>query len=114
MERTIRESDWKIFKQLRELALDRYCQRVLEELTRIAASSGQSHHERYLAVYRLIQRRDDELADTFNDPRRSRAVIQLARIQWHGLLTEDEFARFGAETRDEVQFLLDIAARKKD
>lgn len=29
MEREIRESDWKLFRQLRPLALDRFCQRVL-------------------------------------------------------------------------------------
>jgi hypothetical protein len=30
----IKESDWTIFRKLRELALERYCQRALEEVRR--------------------------------------------------------------------------------
>jgi hypothetical protein len=26
------ESDWKVFRELREVALDRFCRRVLEEI----------------------------------------------------------------------------------
>lgn len=113
MERSIRESDWKLFRELRSLALDRFCQRVLEEVTRTAADAAKSHHERYLAVFRLIHERDYELADAFNNPRRSWAITHLARIQWLELLTDDEFARFSPETRDEVRLLLDISRKGK-
>jgi hypothetical protein len=45
------------------------------------------------------------LADAFNGPRRSTAVLQLARIRFQGLLSEEEFARFSTETRAAVQGL---------
>jgi hypothetical protein len=97
------ESEWKIFRQVREVALDRYCERVLAEVTRVASDAGQTHHERYLAVYRLIGQRDEELANAFNDPRRSTAVQQLLLLRSLDLLTEEEFARFRQETRDSLE-----------
>jgi hypothetical protein len=94
------ESEWKIFRQVREVALDRYCERVLAEVTSVASDAGQTHHQRYLAVYRLIEKRDEELANAFNDPRRSTAFQQLLYLRSLNLLTEEEFARFQPETRD--------------
>ena len=32
MQRTISESDWKLFRQLHALALERFCERVLSEV----------------------------------------------------------------------------------
>ena len=109
MARVIHESDWKHFRQLRTVALDRFCQRVLGEVSRLAADTGTSSHDRYLALFQLIQDRDEELADAFNNPRRSTAFVQLARIQFTDLLTEEEFARFSPETQASVQVFLEIA-----
>jgi hypothetical protein len=108
MNRGIPEADWKVFRQLHPLALDRFCQRVLAEVGRLAAETGAGSHQRYLAVFKLLQRRDEELADSFDNPRRSTALIQLARIRAEGLLTDEEFARFSAETRASVQLFLDV------
>jgi len=108
MERGINEPDWRLFRQLQPLALDRFCQRVLAEVSGLAADTGKSSHERYLAVFKLLQRRDEELADAFTDPRRSTALVQLARIRSQELLTEEEFARFSPETRASVQVFLEI------
>ena len=108
MSRTISESDWKLLRQLQPIALERFCERVLSEINRATATVGKSSHDRYLAVYRLVERRDKELADTFDDLRRSTALRQLACIQGHGLLTEEEMSRFGPETRAAVQVFLGI------
>ena len=100
--RYIRESDWKLFRQLRPLALERFCQRVLDDLARIADEIGRTPHERYLAIYDLLRQRDRALADLFDNPRRSTALLQLRAIHSHGLLTEAEFAQFSPETRESV------------
>lgn len=104
MSRAISEPDWKRFRQLQRIALERFCQRVLSEIDRAASDVNKTSHERYLAVCQLIERRDRELADAFNDLRRSTALQQLARIQSHELLTEEEMAGFSAATRNVVQF----------
>jgi hypothetical protein len=108
MERHFPESDGRVFRSLRQLALERFCQRVLDEVGQRIAEVGGSGHERYRAVFRLLQERDEELAAAFNDPRRSTALVQLARMQAAGLLTEEEFARFSDEARAAVQLLLEM------
>jgi hypothetical protein len=104
--RQIPEADWKRFRQLQPLALERFCQRVLEEVARLAADASRSSHKRYGEIYGLILERDEELALSFDNPRRSTAMIQLARIRAGGLLTEDEFIQFSPETRAAVEWLV--------
>lgn len=108
MERQFPESDWKLFRQIQPVALDRFCRRVLDELTRLAADAALSHHDRYLAVFQLLQRRDEELADTFNNPRRSTALLQLGHLRFQNLLTEEEYLRFSPETRASVGVFLEL------
>jgi hypothetical protein len=101
------ESDWKVFRQLRELALQRFCQRVLIEVEKISSDPTASFHDRYLRVYRLLQGRDRELGDAFNAPRRSTAMVQLVIIKAQRLLEPEELARFTAPTRETVAALTD-------
>lgn len=95
----IKESDWKLLSQLRTEALERFCQRVLSEIESVSANKTMSAHQRYLEIYQTVQRRDKEVAQIFNDHRRSTAFFELAAIQFHGLLTPEELQRFSPETR---------------
>jgi hypothetical protein len=88
MPRVINESDWRIFRNLHAIALERFCQRVLSDINQISADATRTSHQRYLAIYKLIERRDRELAEAFNDLRRATALRQLAWIQSYKLLTE--------------------------
>src|SRR5258708_35064984 len=105
MTTTIPESDWKIFRQLHPVAVDRYCQKVLHDMERIAADSKKTPHQRYLAIYKLIERRDRDMSRAFDELRRSTALTQLAIIYSYGVVTEDEIMRFTPETRGIVSFL---------
>src|SRR5467141_3631887 len=105
MLRAIAERDWKVFRQLCEVALERFCQRVLSEIGFLASDADKSSHVRYLAVFKLIKRRDKELADAFDGLSRSRALWQLACMQSLDLLTEEEMTRFSAETREILHLL---------
>jgi hypothetical protein len=107
MPHDIPESDWKRLSQLKPLALERFCQRVLTEIQRIDADVEKTGHERYLAIYDLIHRRDEELADAFNGLSRSCALFKLACMQRHRLLTEEEMSTFTPATRDKVRLLLE-------
>jgi hypothetical protein len=103
--RDVPESDWKVFRELRQHALERFCKRALEDVQTILRDGSRSHHKRYLGVFRLLRTRDDELAQAFNDARRSRMIIQLAAIQAYGLLEPDELERFTEPTRATIEFL---------
>ena len=95
----IPESDWKTLRPLHDAALDRFCKKVLDELIRVSTDSSLTAHQRYLAVYKLIQARDKELAHAFNGLRRFSALIQMKLMMGHGLFTDEEIARFSDETR---------------
>lgn len=99
------ESDWKLFSRLREVALERFCKRVLDEVRRCALDTERSYHQRYLKLFRWLRERDDELGNAFNNPRRSHMLWQLAAIYAYGLLEPDEFARFTSQTRERIQVL---------
>jgi hypothetical protein len=104
--RDIPESDWKVFRTVREAALDRYCARVLHECAAVIEDTSATSHERYLRLFRLLREKDDDLADAFNNPRRSAALIQLARIHGLGVVTDEELRRFSAGTREIVTALV--------
>jgi hypothetical protein len=99
------ESDWKTFSELRPVALERFCKRVLDEVPRFPLGTERSYHQRYLELFRWLGERNDELARAFDDPRRSQMLWQLAAIYADGLLKPDEFARFTPHTRKRVQGL---------
>lgn len=105
MPREIKESDWKRFKPLRQLALERFCERVLLDIGCVGADAGKSHHERYLDIYKLIQERDKELVRTFDYLRRSTAIVQIGHFRSLGLLTEEELTGFSEEMRSIVEVL---------
>jgi hypothetical protein len=97
------ESDWKTFRELRQVALQRFCERVLDDLQTLIRDDSRSHHERYLAVFGLVQERDEQLAHAFNDPARSRMILQLVAIHALGLLSPDELGRFTQKTRSVIE-----------
>ena len=99
------ESDWKAFRELQPIALERFCKRTLAEVQAILADGSRTHHERYLDVFRLLRNRDDKLAHAFNDPRRSRMIGQLVAIYAYGLLESDEFERLSERTRATIESL---------
>jgi hypothetical protein len=99
----IKESDCKIFRKLRLVALERYCKRILEDVRDTVDEPDGSYHERYLKLWDLLRSRDKTIAVAFNDPRRTQAIIQLAKIIAEDLLTEAELNEFSEETRERLE-----------
>lgn len=108
MERQISEADWKHLRQLAPLALERFCAAVLSEIVHVASDTTQNHHARYLEIFTRIEKQNKELGLTFDNLRRSTAFTQLSRMRVLGLLTDQEFAVFSAETKVVVEMLLGL------
>lgn len=70
-------------------------------------ASTEGAHQRYLNIFKVMERRDREMARLFNGLKRSEGLMMLARIRSAGLLTEDEFSNLSSETRGVIQMLLD-------
>lgn len=103
MTRQISEADWKVFRQLRAIALERLCQRVLSEIENVASQPNKSAYDRYLQIFKVIKQRDDEIARWFDELRRSTAMLQLIGIRSLGLLTPEELARFSPEMQNALE-----------
>ena len=60
-------------------------------------------HEKYLDIYKIIQKRDYELGRVFDGHSRSRADQQLRDMYNKGLVTDDELSKFSEETQNLVK-----------
>lgn len=58
----MKESDWKIFKQIKDKAIELFCSRALEEFEEAIKDPETSAHERYLLLYRLVDNSDKPMA----------------------------------------------------
>lgn len=97
-----RESDWKKFTKLKKIALERFCESVLNESRLLCDREDLTAHEKYLEIYEIIQKRDRELGRTFDGHSRSRADQQLRDMYNRGLVTDDELSKFSEKTRNLV------------
>jgi len=99
MDTHIPEADWRQFKKIFPVLEERFCQRVLNDLAELLRAGGGTAHDQYLRIYRLIQERDKDLGDAFDDFRRSTALLQLAQMRRMGLLNDEELTGFSEETQ---------------
>ena len=98
MDRQISEADWKRWRKLSELALERYCENALAKVV-AGAEDGGSAHARYLNLWKLLRKLDRKLADVFDNPRRSVAYAQIAQGVAAGIIKRSELAEFSEETQ---------------
>jgi hypothetical protein len=107
MPNNLSEPDWKILSRLKPLALDRLCQRILQESGGIITRAQQGrHHDSYLDLYRRIHESDETMSRCFDDFKRSQAIVILTNWRLEKLITEEEFAAFSPDTRALVDMLL--------
>ena len=58
----IPEADWKVFRSLHPIWIDRFCRRVNDELLRALSDDSRDAYEQYLAAYKLMHKRDKEIS----------------------------------------------------
>ncbi|MDR9864510.1 MULTISPECIES: hypothetical protein [Pseudomonas] len=96
------ESDWKKFKELRKIALDRFCQGVLADTKTITQHGALSAHSRYGMIYGLINNRNRDMARMFDGLARSSASWKLTLMVSHDLLTDAELSILSDDARRAV------------
>lgn len=75
----ISEPDWKLLRELKPVALERLCARILQRVALQCASNGETSHQRFLKAFSLIESGNDDIA--------------------RGLITDEELLRFSPELR---------------
>jgi pyoverdine/dityrosine biosynthesis protein Dit1 len=91
------EADWKIFKLIKDKAIEKFCDDSLLECSEQINKSGESAHNKYLALYRLVNERDEQMAQLFDAHSRSKASMQLIAIRGQGLAEEDLLKQLSQE-----------------
>jgi hypothetical protein len=112
--RTIPERDWKKLRLLHPELLEEACERIFAEVRELIDNEEEGSHSRYRALFRLMRERDREIADMFNDLKRSNAIYLLAAMRHHGLLTDALIEQFSEETKTSVKTLLSVNERWAD
>ena len=97
----IKEADWKIFKKIKEAAIDRYCQNCLSEYAEIISDNSKCNHNKYLYLYRAVENNDKKMAIIFGDnTSRSKAFLQLITIRGEGLADQELVSRLSKEYQE--------------
>lgn len=105
----IAERDWKRWRQLTPILLDRFCRAVVRKAATFSDSAA-SGHEQFLALYHFVAKSNQELARVFDNPRRSTALVQIAAAVSLGIMTREELDSFSEELRSRIDALIEIGA----
>ena len=95
----ITETDWKIFKSIREKAIETYCQRCLAEYQEII-DSDESAHNRYHLMYRSVENLDKQMEQIFQNLSRSKAILELTAIRGEELVDETLVSKLSPEWQE--------------
>ena len=98
----IDEADWKLLRELKTVALERLCERVLQQVAPQCDSNGETNHQRFLKALSLIESGNDEIARAFDDLRRSNARERLRTMISLDLITDEELRGFSPELRKQL------------
>ena len=107
---SIPEKDWKIARELKQVALERMCSKIISQAEDICQKADISKHKSYLELYEHILESDKEIAFSFDDFKRSTAIIQILTWKRCNLINDEEFAQFSTKTQEQIKDLLSFAS----
>lgn len=93
----MKESDWKIFKEIKENAIQGFCKISLSEFEQVIKDKNETAQDAYTLLYRLVINRDKQMALLFDDHSRSKAHIQLLAIRGEGLADKALLSKLSEE-----------------
>jgi hypothetical protein len=98
----MKEADWKVFTELKDKAIEKYCTLALEESQEVISDNKEHVHNRYLYLYKLLQNSNKKMALLFDGHSRSKAWIQLIAIRSEGLADEGLLSKLSDEMLKET------------
>jgi hypothetical protein len=104
----IKESDWKYLKKLKPILLERACAQINKEAqTMLENGVDHDQHELYIKMYKHYDKKDDLIAECFNDYRRSKAKFRILSLVRHGIMSDDELQGFSDDTKRFVSSMME-------
>ncbi|MBM9511013.1 hypothetical protein [Desulfogranum marinum] len=102
------ERDWKKLRSLKDSALEKLSNRIIEKLNSLIESREGGSHKTYLRLWETMRAEDKIVAALFDDLSRSSAIITLAGWKTHGILSDDDFNDFTEDTQNRINTLMEI------
>jgi nitrogen fixation/metabolism regulation signal transduction histidine kinase len=99
----IQEKDWKIVRSMKDKVLDLACERILDKFSAVIKDHDRSNHAKYRELYKAIHKENKQIANMFDDFKRSSALFQIALWKLNNLITDEEVAQFSPETQEHIQ-----------
>lgn len=96
------EQDWKRWRVLAPVLLNRFCESAVANATKYAERES-SGHEKFLALDRFVAECNENISIVFDDSRRSRALMQIVAAVVRGIMSETELSSFSEETQVRVR-----------
>ncbi len=99
----IREKDWKIVRTMQDRVLDLACKRILDKFSAVINDNDRSNHAKYRELYKAIHKENKQIANMFDDFKRSSALFQIALWKLNNLITDEDISAFSPETQEHIQ-----------
>ena len=106
--KTITESDWKKAKRFHSKILGRACEKIFDDVELIYKNRSENIHKSYLELYTLINEKNHELSEMFDDLRRSNIIIKITSWKRNNLISDEEFSEFSSETQESVNYIINL------
>ena len=106
----IKESDWKIFCEIKSEAAKVFCTRQLNEATKMITDESEPVGERFNFMCQHSKESQKRMKFIFDGHSRSRAFIQLMQMCKDGLVEPEQFGRFSEELKKDITSILERRA----
>jgi len=94
------ESDWEVFKGIRDDMFEALCSRINSKATKIINQKGKSQHEKYFKLNKHIRKSDKIVSKCFNDFNRSNLSLTLQTLRKEGVLADYHLESFSKATNE--------------
>ena len=109
MMHSIKESDWKRMRSMKDGLLEVACTRILNRVkSHIEGNNTAAVHEKYLQLWKIMRKEDKLISLCFDDLNRSNAVMKLANWKKSDLVSEEQLDKFSKETRERVHQIVQL------
>ena len=98
------ESDWKILRKNEDELVNKFCQKVLDKIESLIKNENESPHEKYLKLFKLLDKEDKKISEMFDGLRRSNAIMKIISMKYYGLIDDEFIAQFTEETQNRLKF----------
>ncbi|CAH7166898.1 conserved hypothetical protein [Vibrio chagasii] len=106
----IKESDWKIFCEIKSEAAQVFCARQLDEAIKTITDESVPVGERFNFMCQHSKESQKQMKLIFDGHSRSNAFIQLMQMCAEGLVTPEQFERLSEELKKDITSILERRA----